>query len=43
MILLLLFDSCFQFLSVKTFWSKISKNGYKLSGFFGENLILGSF
>ena len=44
MILLLLFDSCFQFfVGENILGQKISKNGYRVSSFFGENLILGSF
>ena len=43
-ILLLLFDSSFQFfVGENIFGQKISKHGYRVSSFFGDNLILGSF
>ena len=43
-VLLLLFDSGFQFFVGKNiFGQKISEHGYRISSFFGENLILGSF
>ena len=43
-VLLLLLDSGFQFFVGKNiFGQKINEHGYRISSFFGENLILGSF
>ena len=44
LILILLFDSCFQFfLGENIFGQKLSRYGYRVSSFFGDELILGSF
>ena len=44
LILILLFDSCFQFfVGENIFGQKLSRYGYRVSSFFGDELILGSF
>lgn len=43
-IIILLFDSCFQFfVGENILGQKLSKFGYRVSSFFGDELILGSF
>ena len=44
LIIILLFDSCFQFLvGENILGQKLSRFGYRVSSFFGDELILGSF
>jgi O-antigen ligase len=43
-IIILLFDSCFQFfVGENILGQELSKSGYRVSSFFGDELILGSF